>query len=88
MPELTIRLRTNPETGRKDIVVHLKEDDDAMPHEHEQLHRSLVEQLLNGGILQKDEVGELIVDRIEPESEDAGVDETTAPQRESQSESE
>jgi len=46
MAELTIRLRVNPETGKKDIVIDLRSDADALPHEHEQQHRHLVQQLI------------------------------------------
>ena len=35
MAELTIRLRKDPETGKHDILIDLKSDEDALPHEHE-----------------------------------------------------
>ena len=41
MAEMTIRLRVNPGTGKKDIVISLRSDEDALPHEHEQQHRQL-----------------------------------------------
>ena len=34
MAEMTIRLRVNPETGKKDIIINLRSDEDALPHEH------------------------------------------------------
>ena len=43
MAEMTIRLRCDPETGKRDIIVQLHSDADALPHEHEQLHRQLVD---------------------------------------------
>ena len=45
MAELTIRLRKDPETGKHDIIIDLKSDEDALPHEHEQMHREAVEKL-------------------------------------------
>lgn len=65
MPEMTIRLQVDPETGKKDIVVSLRSDDDALPHEHEQLHRDLVDQLIEGGVVQAGEVGKIVVEREE-----------------------
>ena len=46
MAEMTIRLRCDPETGKKDIIISLRSDADALPHEHEQQHRALVDKLL------------------------------------------
>jgi len=63
MAEMTIRLRCDPQTGKRDIIVQLHSDADALPHEHEQLHRALVEKLVNGGILKAGEAGKLIVER-------------------------
>ena len=66
MAELTIRLRCDPATGKRDIVVQLHSDADALPVEHEQMHRDLVDKLVNGGILKAGEAGKLVVER-EPE---------------------
>ena len=66
MAEMTIRLRCDPETGKRDIVVQLHSDADATPQEHEQLHRTLVDRLVNGGLLKAGEAGKLVVER-EPE---------------------
>ena len=65
MAELTIRLRVNPETGKKDIVINLRSDEDALPHEHEQQHKQLVDKLIEGGVLKAGEVGSVIVEREE-----------------------
>jgi hypothetical protein len=83
MAEMTIRLRCDPETGKRDIVVQLQSDADATPQEHEQLHRALVDRLVNGGILKTGEAGKLIVER-EPEREAAAelpVGEPIPPER-------
>lgn len=69
MAEMTIRLQTDPVTGKKDIIVSLKSDEDAMPHEHEQHHRELVEKLIEGGALSAAEAGRVIVQREEEETE-------------------
>jgi hypothetical protein len=63
MAEMTIRLRCDPATGKKDIVVSLHSDADALPHEHEQLHRKLVEKLIDGGLVKPEEVGQIVVER-------------------------
>jgi hypothetical protein len=60
MAELTIRLRRDPQTGNHDIIVDLKSDEDALPHEHEQMHREAVEKLIGKG-----NVGRVIVEREE-----------------------
>ena len=63
MSELTIHLRVNPETGKKDILIDLRSDGDALPNEHEHQHRQLVEKLIGEGILGKAEVGNVVVQR-------------------------
>lgn len=65
MPEMTIRLQTDPLTGKKDILVKLSTDSDSLPQEHEELHRKLVDRLLEGGVLKAGEAGRLIVEREE-----------------------
>jgi hypothetical protein len=63
MAEMTIRLQTDPVTGRKNILVSLRSDEDLLPHEHEQQHRALVEKLIEGGVLSAAQVGKVIVER-------------------------
>lgn len=63
MPEMTIRLITNPQTGKKDLVVSLSRDSDSLPHEHEELHRRLVNRILEGGLATQDELGQLVIER-------------------------
>jgi hypothetical protein len=63
--EMTIRMRIDPETGKKDIIVSLSSDADALPHEHEQQHRQLVDRLVEGGLLKQGEVGKVVVEREE-----------------------
>jgi hypothetical protein len=77
MAELTIRLRRDPETGKHDILIDLDSDADALPHEHEQMHRAAVEKLLG-----KDNVGKVIVEREEEKA--PAAPQATPPQQERQ----
>jgi hypothetical protein len=65
MAVMTIRLRCDPATGKKDIIISLRSDEDLLPHEHEQQHRALVEKLIHQGLLQASEVGQIVVEREE-----------------------
>ena len=83
---MTIQLRIDPETGKKDIIVSLRSDEDALPHEHEQQHRQLVDQLIEGGLVTAEEVGKVIVQREEDATEPAApVTTPEEPQREAES---
>jgi len=63
MAEMEIRLRRDPATGKQDIHISLSGDMDSLPHEHEQMHRALVEKLVGKGILKGDDVGKVTVTR-------------------------
>jgi hypothetical protein len=69
MAEMIIMLRRDPNTGKQNIIVKLDSDPDALPLEHEQMHRRLVEKLIGKGLKEED-LGELIVER-EPEQQPA-----------------
>ena len=71
MAEMTIRLRCDPVTGKKDIIIDLKSDADALPIEHEQQHKALVEKLIHGGLLKPGELGQVVVEREQPAGEHA-----------------
>src|SRR5436309_402271 len=77
MAEMTIRLRCDPNTGKKDIIISLRSDEDALPHEHEQQHKSLVEKLIHKGLLTASELGQIVVDREEEEATPAAPVPTT-----------
>jgi hypothetical protein len=62
MAEMIIMLRRDPNTGKQNIIVKLDSEPDALPIEHEQLHRRLVEKLIGKGLKEED-FGELIVER-------------------------
>jgi hypothetical protein len=71
MAEVTLRLRINPETGKKDIIISMRSDEDALPHEHEQQHRAIVEKLIHGGLVKAADLGKIVVEREEGENEPA-----------------
>ena len=71
MAEMIIMLRRDKTTGKQNIVVKLDSDPDALPIEHEQLHRKLVETLVGKGIDAED-LGEIIIQR-EPEGQSGTI---------------
>ena len=71
MAEMTIKLKCDPVTGKKDIIISLSRDEDALPHEHEQQHKALVDKLIEGGMLQASEVGKIVVEREEEAAQPA-----------------
>jgi hypothetical protein len=71
MAEMTIRLIPDPATGKKTIVIALRSEEDALPMEHEQQHRALVEKLIDGGLLKASEVGQIVVEREAEEGQPA-----------------
>ena len=71
MALMTIRLIPDPQTGKKNIVIALRSDEDALPHEHEQRHRALVEKLIEGGIVKAGDLGKIVVERESKEGETA-----------------
>jgi hypothetical protein len=66
MASLILRLQIDPATGRKDVVIQYESDSDALPMEHEEEHRRLVDKLIAGGALKASEVGRIIVQRDTP----------------------
>jgi hypothetical protein len=48
--ELTLRLRVDPTTGRREVVVDYTSDADALPYEHENEHRRLAGKVVEGGL--------------------------------------
>ncbi len=62
MAELLIILRRDPNTGKQNIVVKLDSDPDALPVEHEQMHRSIVEKLVGKGMKAED-LGDIVIER-------------------------
>jgi hypothetical protein len=50
MASATIRLSVDPTTGKRTVTIAYASDADALPHEHEEAHRQVVEKLFEGGI--------------------------------------
>jgi hypothetical protein len=48
---MTIRLEVDRETRKRTVVVSYESDSDALPNEHEEEHRRLVNQLIEGGLV-------------------------------------
>ena len=57
MAELTLKLVVDPKTGKRSVVADYRSDADALPMEHEDTHRRLVQALV------EQRLGELPVDR-------------------------
>ena len=80
MAEMIIMLRRDPDSGKQNIIIKLDSDPDALPLEHEQMHRALVEKLIGKGFKPED-LGEIIVER-EGEAAPAGpVSQPNEPQK-------
>ena len=83
MAEMLIILRRDPQTGKQNIVVKLDSDPDALPIEHEQLHKRLVEKLVGRGLVPED-LGEIIVEREEQKEPSRPATQPTDQQRQKQ----
>jgi len=82
MAELTITLRRDPQTGKHDIVIKLDSDADALPHEHEQMHRQMVERIIG-----KENVGKMIIEREEGKEPTSPVGEPPQQEKRAQGQS-
>ncbi len=65
MAEVTIRLVIDKATGKKDVVISYATDADALPMEHEDEHKRLVDRLIEGGALSAAELGTIVVERVQ-----------------------
>jgi hypothetical protein len=84
MGEIRIHLRFNKETGKKDIVIKYDGEDDALPYEHEQRHREIVEELIGKGVLDAEDVGQIRVGQHQEESLPSASQQNQAPQTQKQ----
>lgn len=84
MAEMTIRFIPDPATGKRNIIVTLRSDEDMLPHEHEQQHKTLVEKLISKGVIAEDEGGAVTITREEEEHEPAAPVSTEQPQRQAE----
>lgn len=71
MANVIIRLVVNPETKKKDVIISYLSESDALPIEHEDEHRRIVDALLDGGTLKAAELGEIVVSRADPAGTEA-----------------
>lgn len=81
MSEMTIRLETDSATGKKNIIVSVRSDDELLPMEHEQQHRQLVERLIGLGLVEAAELGTVVIEREEPVAQGAEVPSGAEPQK-------
>lgn len=85
MPHVTIRLEVDPVTRKKTVILSYESDPGALPLEHEEEHRRIVDKLIEGGALKAHELGKIVVER--EQSQPAGGEGARAgeqaPQRES-----
>jgi hypothetical protein len=79
MASATLRLSVDPVTGKRTITISYSSDADALPHEHEEAHRDVVEKLLEGGIAKP---GDAIVVEREGAGAPGDVDGPEEPARE------
>lgn len=63
MATLILRLDIDPATRKKNVWVKYESDADALPMEHEEQHKRLVEALLAGGVVKAEELGTLTIER-------------------------
>jgi len=73
MATLILRLDIDPTTKKKNVWVKYESDSDALPIEHEEQHKKLVEALLADGTIKPDELGTIRIERegqgaVQPES--------------------
>jgi len=48
--DLILRLRVDPATGKRELVIDYTSDADALPIEHEDAHRQLADRVVDGGL--------------------------------------
>lgn len=63
MATMILRLEIDPSTRKKNVWVKLDSDSDALPMEHEEQHKRLVEALLAGGAVKPEELGTITIER-------------------------
>lgn len=63
MATLILRLEVDPVTKKKNVWVKYESDSDALPMEHEEQHKKLLEALIAGGTVKPEELGTLVIER-------------------------
>lgn len=87
MAEITLRLRVDPQTGRKTVLVDYASDTDALPIEHEQEHKRFVDKLIEAGVLTEADRANVVIER-EAAPGTVVEEEEGAPQQQPQAEGE
>jgi hypothetical protein len=79
MATLIVRLEVDPRTQKKNVVIKYESDSDALPMEHEDQHKKLVEQLIASGAVKPGELGDIQIEReAPPPLDEKKVEETPA----------
>lgn len=60
MGDIVIRLRGNVASGAREVVVEYDSDADLTTLEHEQRHREIVERLVAGGVITREEAPAIV----------------------------
>jgi DNA-binding GntR family transcriptional regulator len=63
MATLILRLDIDPNTKKKNVWVKYDSDSDALPMEHEEQHKKIVEALLAGGAVKAEDLGTITIER-------------------------
>ena len=63
MASMTIRLQVDPVTKKRNVIIKLDSDADALPHEHEEQHKALVDALIKNGTLKAEDLGQIHIER-------------------------
>ena len=63
MASLTIRLEIDPKTKKKNVIIKYDSDSDALPLEHEEQHKRLVDALIKNGTLKAEDLGHIRLER-------------------------
>ncbi len=73
MAEITIKLRHNPKTGERELIIGYESEGDALPFEHEREHREIVEALLGRPLADLPEGASVVREEVAtpPDSEPA-----------------
>lgn len=84
MATVILRLEVDPSTQKKNVIIKYESDSDALPMEHEETHKKLLEQLIAGGALKASELGHIVIEReggaapLRPEAKEQPTPERTA----------
>lgn len=66
MATLIVRLEVDPATRKKHVIIKYESDSDALPMEHEEQHKKLVDALISSGAVKPGELGDIKIEREAP----------------------